>query len=174
MEFELVRYSELLKCSQGEKRIYANSLVKSLDDVRIARKMLVIPFPYSASDAEWWFDHAATLECMFAIVHKGRIVGGVGVERGVDDRAMLGYWLSFDLWGRGVMTRVLSEFLELLGREKIYDIIYAETFATNESSKRVLKKAGFMFQGDVHDRYSFTESWRGFSRADASKFAFQF
>lgn len=59
----------------------------------------------------------------------------------------LGYWLGRALWGRGIMTKAVEEMCRT-GFEA-WDIvrIYAEPFAHNAGSRRVLEKAGFALEG---------------------------
>ena len=59
----------------------------------------------------------------------------------------LGYWLGRAFWGRGIMTKAVEEMCRT-GFEA-WDIvrIYAEPFAHNAGSRRVLEKAGFALEG---------------------------
>ena len=61
--------------------------------------------------------------------------------------AELGYWLSEDYWGRGIMTEAVRE----ICREafETFEIvrIFAEPFADNAASRKVLEKAGFTCEG---------------------------
>jgi ribosomal-protein-alanine N-acetyltransferase len=59
----------------------------------------------------------------------------------------LGYWLGEKFWRRGIMIKVVAAFTDFC-----FDIfplrrIYAEPFANNPASARVLEKAGFVFEG---------------------------
>ena len=78
------------------------------------------------------------------------ISGSIGLFLGGDvyrKSAELGYWLAEDYWGRGVMTAAVKQLCaEVFSR---WDIarIYAEPFARNTGSRRVLEKAGFTLEG---------------------------
>ncbi len=61
------------------------------------------------------------------------------------ERRFLGYWLGRPFWGRGVGTRALPLFLE---RETARPL-YADPFAGNEGSVRLLEKHGFRRTGTV-------------------------
>ena len=85
-----------------------------------------------------------------AIVVDGQAVGSVALTRGTDvcrRSAELGYWLGRAFWGRGIMTKAVEEMCRT-GFEA-WDIvrIYAEPFAHNAGSRRVLEKAGFALEG---------------------------
>ena len=81
-------------------------------------------------------------------------MGGVSVQIQSDiyrKSAELGYWLAQPYWGQGVMTQVVNRVCqEAFGR---FDIvrIYAEPFAHNAGSRRVLEKAGFSLEGVMRD-----------------------
>ena len=80
----------------------------------------------------------------------GQAVGSVALTRGTDvcrRSAELGYWLGRAFWGRGIMTKAVEEMCRT-GFEA-WDIvrIYAEPFAHNAGSRRVLEKAGFALEG---------------------------
>ena len=59
----------------------------------------------------------------------------------------LGYWLGEEFWGRGIMTAAVQRICRE-GFER-FDLvrIYAEPFASNTASRRVLEKAGFTLEG---------------------------
>ena len=114
----------------------------------------VFPCPYQLSDAEEFIRLCRAAEpeqAIFrAIVADGQAVGSVALTRGTDvcrRSAELGYWLGRAFWGRGIMTKAVEEMCRT-GFEA-WDIvrIYAEPFAHNAGSRRVLEKAGFALEG---------------------------
>jgi len=60
--------------------------------------------------------------------------------------AELGYYLADEFWGKGIMTKVIRCMTEYLFCN--FDIIrvYAQPFAENTSSRRVIEKAGFRLE----------------------------
>ncbi len=62
-----------------------------------------------------------------------------------EGRRFIGYWLGRQYWGRGIGTRALALFLE---REKARPL-YADPFAGNTGSVRLLEKHGFRRTGTV-------------------------
>lgn len=114
----------------------------------------VFPYPYTLKDAEGYvnacaFDPEERQICR-AVVIDGRAAGSVGIFCGNDvyeKSGELGYWLAEAYWGRGVMTEAVRRICqEAFGK---FDIvrIYAEPFADNIGSRRVLEKAGFTLEG---------------------------
>jgi RimJ/RimL family protein N-acetyltransferase len=82
-----------------------------------------------------------------AIVADGRLAGNVvSFER--DGRREVGYWIERELWGGGIATAALAEFLRVETRRPLY----AGVVRQNGGSLRVLEKCGFAACGDDGDR----------------------
>ena len=135
----------------------AGSLAWYANNERIARNLRdAFPHPYTLADAEAFIDGCAAADenaaLCCAIELDGQAAGSIGLFRGSDiyrKNAEIGYWLAEEYWGRGVMTdavrRVCAE-----GFQR-WDIarIYAEPFADNAASRRVLEKACFTCEGTM-------------------------
>ena len=133
----------------------AADVVRYADNEKIARNLRdVFPHPYTLADAENFINSCLeadeTCQLFRAITVDGHAVGSVGLLLGRDvyqKNAELGYWLAEDFWGRGIMTQTVRQ----ICREGFsrWDIqrIYAEPFAYNIASRRVLEKAGFTLEG---------------------------
>jgi len=112
----------------------------------------VFPHPYTIEDAIRWIEHASQEdpERSFAIASEEEPIGGIGLIFGDDVHrynAELGYWLAEPFWGRGIMTGAVCAFTEYAFRRFALNRIYAEPFARNLASVRVLEKAGFSREG---------------------------
>lgn len=114
----------------------------------------VFPYPYTLEDAEGYVrscvENNEERQLCRAIVVDGHVAGSVGIFCQTDvyeKSAELGYWLAEEFWGNGIMTKAVKQ----LCREAFekFDIIriYAEPFAYNTGSRRVLEKAGFSLEG---------------------------
>jgi len=115
-----------------------------------------IPFPYTEQDG------AAFIAAMtsagrndtfaFAITLNNEVVGSIGAFRqgNIHSRtAEMGYYIAKEHWGKGIATeavRLLCDFV--FGNTDIIRI-YAEPFANNAASCRVLEKAGFAYEGTL-------------------------
>ena len=116
------------------------------------------PSPYTLADAEWFVGGCAAQgeerQLARAIVIDGKAAGSIGIfvkEDVYEKSAELGYWLAEAHWGRGVMTEAVRQICrEAFDR---FDIlrIFAEPFADNQGSRRVLEKAGFTYEGTMRD-----------------------
>lgn len=92
---------------------------------------------------------------VFAICLKenNKVIGTVGIEKYGSEEALtefdgyygreLGYVLSKDYWGKGLMTEALNAVIDNLFNELNYDFLICGYFNYNERSKRVQKKCGF-------------------------------
>uniref|UniRef100_UPI0025FABADA GNAT family N-acetyltransferase n=1 Tax=Thomasclavelia sp. TaxID=3025757 RepID=UPI0025FABADA len=61
----------------------------------------------------------------------------------------LGYYLAREYWGKGVMTKAVNQICEYVFNNSDIIRIYAEPFAYNIGSCRVLEKAGFHYEGTL-------------------------
>ena len=137
----------------------AAAIVPHADDLAVAENLRdVFPHPYTPADAEWFVgdcvEHEGEGRLCRAIVIDGQAAGSVSLFLGKDvyrKSAELGYWLGRAFWGRGVMTRAAR----LICSEgfRTWDVarIYAEPYAVNTGSRRVLEKAGFTLEGTLRN-----------------------
>ncbi|MFA6469161.1 MAG: GNAT family N-acetyltransferase [Bacteroidota bacterium] len=109
------------------------------------------PHPYTRGDAMRWVQHASEhlSETVFAIVVEGNAVGSIGLvsKEDVYRKTMeIGYWLGEEFWGRGIVTEAVGAATEYAFRR--FDIVrlYADVFAWNAASARVLIKNGYHFE----------------------------
>ena len=133
----------------------AADVVRYADNPRVAENLRdLFPSPYTLADAESFI--AACLEAggrgqlCRAIDVGGQAVGTISLTVGRDvyrKSGELGYWLGEDFWGRGIMTAAVQRIWQE-GFER-FDLvrIYAQPYACNTASRRVLEKAGFTLEG---------------------------
>ena len=81
----------------------------------------------------------------------GRIIGSVGLEPdkrrpGANSRE-LGYALSRDYWGNGVMTEAAAAVIDFGFDVYKLDVIAVCTSPVNKRSQRVIQKCGFTYEG---------------------------
>lgn len=132
---------------------YAPSLAESADDARVARWLRdSFPHPYTLHDAQSFIAYAqgGGRELHRAVVVGGRAVGALSLTKMTDvygRSAELGYWLAPALWGQGIMTEAVRRIVREGFLQWNIARIYAEPFADNIGSRRVLEKAGFRLEG---------------------------
>ena len=88
----------------------------------------------------------------FAIVDKatGRVIGSAGFVgqsygEGYGPSDEIGYALSPDYWGRGIMPEVVAELLRYGFETLCLDAIWCGHYEGNDRSRRVVEKSGFTF-----------------------------
>ena len=115
-----------------------------------------LPFPYTVSDADDFIsamlsaDQTATFAR--AITVDGAVAGSIGVFRKDNVHrltAEMGYYISEEYWGKGVMTDAVRQMCAYIFGSTDIVRIFAEPYATNRASCRVLEKAGFAFEGTL-------------------------
>lgn len=135
----------------------AADLAAALNDRRILNNLRDgMPYPYTEKDAEEYITAMLTSDknMVFArtIVVNGRAAGSIAVFRqgNIHRRtAELGYYLSVEYWGRGIMSRAIGELCgEIFAATDILRI-YAQPFSYNAGSRRALEKAGFTYEGTL-------------------------
>ncbi len=131
----------------------ATSIAFVANDRRIWLQLRdLFPHPYRLADAEAWIGRVALVAPpnALAIVVGGRAVGGVGIEHMTDVNcrsAEIGYWLGTDYWGRGIATEAVTLVTDwAFGAHKLLRV-FAQPFASNVASRRVLEKAGYVLEG---------------------------
>jgi RimJ/RimL family protein N-acetyltransferase len=107
------------------------------------------PFPYSLSDAHAWLNSVIPINDppkFFAISSDNHLVGSIGIVTKEDiyrKNVEIGYFLDEEYWGKGIISKAVKAATAYAFSS--FDIIrvYAEPFADNPGSIRVLEKAGF-------------------------------
>jgi len=128
----------------------AANLALIADNQNIARNLRDgFPSPYSLNDAITWLnlilpDNVPTK--FFAIVYEDKLAGSIGLVTKTDiyrKNIEIGYFLDEKWWGKGITTKAIKAATSYAFRT--FDIVrvYAEPFADNPGSRRVLEKAGF-------------------------------
>ena len=115
-----------------------------------------LPYPYTEQDAENFIRAMLSSDknstCAFAITLDGEVIGSIGVFRqdNVHFRtAEMGYYIGEPYWGNGYMTSAIKQVCQYVFEHTDIIRIYAEPFAHNIASCRVLEKAGFTYEGTL-------------------------
>jgi RimJ/RimL family protein N-acetyltransferase len=115
-----------------------------------------LPYPYTVADAENYIRAVLNAETdskyAFAIVDDNRAVGSIGVFRkeNIHRRtAEMGYYVAEPYWGKGICTNAVKEICGYVFEKTDIVRIFAEPFAHNAASCRVLEKARFIFEGTL-------------------------
>ena len=77
------------------------------------------------------------------ILFDGHVAGNI-LSWEQSDKWEVGYWLGKEFWGKGIATKALAEFLDVV---KIRPL-FAHVVKHNIGSQRVLQKCGFVIAGE--------------------------
>lgn len=115
-----------------------------------------LPYPYTEQDGEDYISAMLAANenetFAFAITVNGKVIGSIAVFRqGNIHRltAELGYYISEEYWGKGIMTDAVKQICRYVFDKSDIIRIFAEPFAYNTASCRVLEKAGFQYEGTL-------------------------
>lgn len=92
---------------------------------------------------------------VWAIVLKenNKLVGSIGLHkdelRTARNVKMLGFVLSEEYWGQGIMTEAVKEVVRYGFEELNLDLLSVAHFPFNIGSKRVIEKSGFSYEGTL-------------------------
>ncbi len=97
---------------------------------------------------------------VWAVVHKGdkKVIGSIGLhsasKRNNEKARMLGFVLSEDYWGQGIMSEAIEQVLRFAFNELDLDIVSTYHFPHNTRSKAVINGLGFTFEGTLRLAYA--------------------
>jgi RimJ/RimL family protein N-acetyltransferase len=125
-------------------------------DKQIAATTALIPHPYPKGEAERWIStHTKSFEdgrgatCAVMRREEGLLVGAIALEfHSKHQRAEVGYWIGREYWGNGYATEALKAMIAY-GFSRGVNRIWAECFATNPASGRVMQKAAMRHEGTL-------------------------
>ncbi len=101
------------------------------------------PSDRAAFDAHWKKLRNDPAIVLRAIVEDGRLAGSVA-RWDLAGKPQVTYWIGREFWGRGIATRALAAFLEIVTVRPLY----ASAASDNAGSLRVLEKCGFRRTGE--------------------------
>lgn len=105
----------------------------------------------------------------FALEYQGKCIGSLGIEEYNEENypelkelrgREIGYVLSKDYWGRGLMPEAVQAVIRYLFESENLDFIICGHFDHNHRSRRVIEKCGFQYirTGRYETRYDTVET----------------
>lgn len=117
-----------------------------------------LPYPYTEQDGIDFISAMLSANendtFSFAVTADDKVIGSIGVFRQGNihrKTAELGYYIAEEYWGKGIMTEAVNQICEYVFGNSDILRIYAEPFAYNAASCRVLEKAGFHYEGTLRN-----------------------
>ena len=117
-----------------------------------------LPYPYTEQDGIDFISNMLSANenetFAFAITLDDKAIGSIGAFRQQNihrQTAEMGYYIAEEYWGKGIMTDAVKQICEYVFKNSDILRIYAEPFAYNTGSCRVLEKAGFQYEGTLRN-----------------------
>lgn len=134
------KFAEALAAAIGDKRVQ--------DNLRDG-----LPYPYTADNAREFITYVqGSGEYVFAITVEEEFVGCISAAPQQNIHrftAEIGYYIAPKFWGNGLCTQAVKLLTEYIFSNTDIMRLYAEPFARNKASCRVLEKAGFVCEGTL-------------------------
>lgn len=117
-----------------------------------------LPYPYTEEDAKDFINAMLSADknstFPFAIASGAKAVGSIGVFRKENIHcrtAELGYFIAEPFWGKGFGTSAVRQICRYIFENTDIIRIFAEPFAYNAASCRILEKSGFAYEGTLRN-----------------------
>ncbi|WP_313134123.1 GNAT family N-acetyltransferase [Anaerocolumna sp.] len=135
----------------------AKDLAEALDNKKILDNLRDgLPYPYTVNDAKNYIsamlDSKKDTTYAFAITVNDKAVGSIGVFRkdNIHYRTgEMGYYIAEPYWGQGIGTSAVKQVCQYIFENTDIIRIFAEPFAHNLGSCRILEKSGFVNEGTL-------------------------
>lgn len=132
-----------------------DALAVLADNVKVARMLARLPYPYSREHAVDFIRLAASgaigqLAYAITLADTGEFIGSITLhDHKYGSGYEIGYWLGEPYWGKGYATEATTALIDLSFRELSLEQIYISAQSRNEGSKRVIEKCGFRHTGSA-------------------------
>ena len=123
----------------------------------IAENTFHIPHPYGDGMAATWirrhqpeFESGKGVTFAITLRQTNELMGAIGLGiKEIHQRAELGYWIGVPYWSNGYCTEAARAMLDYGFNQLHLNRIFAEHFARNPASGRVMQKIGMAYEGTL-------------------------
>ncbi len=135
-----------------------SDIIKNLNNIRVSKWLLLVPYPYRKKDALWYINHCSEklkkkpqtdYSYWIELKENQEVIGGIGLTK-VDRYAgiaSIGYWLGTSHHRKGYGSEALEALIDLAFRKIKLRRLEAGVLAGNPSSGKLLEKFGFQQEG---------------------------
>lgn len=135
----------------------AEDLAKALSNKKVQDRLRDgLPYPYTEQDGREYISAMLAADAndtfAFAVTVDEKVIGSIGAFRqaNIHNRtAELGYYIAEEYWGKGITTEAVKQLCDYVFTNTDIIRIFAEPFADNIGSCRVLEKVGFKYEGTL-------------------------
>jgi ribosomal-protein-alanine N-acetyltransferase len=133
----------------------AKNLTENFNNWNVHKYLSNLPFPYEEKHARQYIakilrqiKKKAPKDFVIFITVDEVPVGAVGAHKiEMGHKAEMGYWLAEEYWGKGIMSKAVKQFMDIIFKKFKLRRIYSRAYAPNKGSMRVMEKAGMKFEG---------------------------
>jgi RimJ/RimL family protein N-acetyltransferase len=127
---------------------------------RVVRYLVDVPYPYRMEDAKRFIEKSrrnfkTKKELHFAIdfASSGTLVGIISLQKidWINKNGQISYWLGKKYWNMGIATESIRLIIPYVFNILRFHKIYANVFAPNKASVRVLEKNQLRREGELID-----------------------
>ena len=138
------------------------SLIKNVNNPKISKQLLNIPFPYTEEFAIFRMNFINQAfenkeRYIFAITQVGfdtEIIGEIGIHlEKAHNKAEIGYWVCEDYWGQGIASEAVGLILKFGFEVLNLNKIIATHYLDNPSSEKVLIKNNMIKEATLIEHY---------------------
>lgn len=135
----------------------AKDLASALSNTKVQDNLRDgLPYPYTEQDGATYISamlsEDETETFAFAITVDDKTIGSISAFRQTNihrQTAEIGYYIAEPYWGKGITTEAVRQICRYVFDNSDILRIYAEPFAHNIASCRVLEKSGFQYEGTL-------------------------
>lgn len=135
----------------------AEAITRICNDEDVQRYLLLSLLPYTTENARQFIRYTRDSqinggEQCFSITLDDKVIGCISytIQSGSkSNSATIGYYIGKDYWHSGYMPKAVALIIEKVFENEGIHRIYAEIFAVNTASARVLEKCGFTLEGTL-------------------------
>ncbi len=157
----MIKYSQKNSRIETERLIIrqpsqkdVSDVVRNLSDLQVSKWLLVVPYPYTQKDAEWFINHCKEKfkqkpqkDYGYWIELKGtsEVIGGIGLHKVdlIEGTGTVGYWLGAAHHRKGYGSEALEAVIDLAFNRLNLKKLEAGFFYGNPSSGKLLEKFCF-------------------------------
>jgi RimJ/RimL family protein N-acetyltransferase len=137
----------------------APALSRAIGDFAVVRNLSRAPWPYAQTDADQFLELPQQHDRPRLLIFRREgaapeLIGGVGLQDGVNGTPELGYWLARAHWGKGYATEAGRALIAACDETLRLPHLIASHALDNPASGNVLRKLGFRPTGRIVPRES--------------------
>ena len=125
------------------------AIARLANDLRVSINLRRMPHPYAQEHAVEFVRSLAEeiRNTVFLIECDVAPVGMVGIDWREPEAPELGYWLGVDYWGQGFGTEAARAVIDFTFEEFAIENLFSGARVANPSSRNILEKCGFQWNG---------------------------